>query len=230
MHLVRLRTLIINSLQNIIARNTGVSLGANKIRHFANDLVSLLLEEDDALGLAGQVSKQTIDFLTYQIKKVEKKVQGKIEWKQEHSCLTTIPGVGNILSFTITLETGPISRFPSAGNSASCCRKVPTCWTSNGKSKGNGNKKNGNNYLARAFSEAADLSRRFDPHIRAWYNRKASRTNRMVVHRALAHKLSRAAYHILRDHVPFNKGRCIGYTTGVGGDSGNGVGKTTLSD
>ena len=69
-------------------------------------------------------------------------------------CLsTTIPGVGNILSFTITLETGPVSRFAATGNYASDCRKVPTRWTSNGKSKGNGNKKNGNKYLAWAFSE-----------------------------------------------------------------------------
>jgi transposase len=156
------------------------------------------------------VSKQTIDFLTRQIKKVEKRVQGKIAWKDEYGCLTTIPGVGAILSFTIMLETGSIQRFSAAGNYASYCRKVPTCWTSNGKSKGSGNKKNGNKYLAWAFSEAAELSRRFDPTIRAWYNRKASRTNRMVAHSALAHKLSRAAYYILRDHVPFNKEKFIG--------------------
>jgi len=209
MHLVRLRTSLINSLQNIITRNTGVSLGADKISQVTNDLVSPLLQDDD-LALAGQVSKQTIDFLTHQIKRVEKKVQEKIAWKDEYGCLTTIPGVGVILSFTIMLETGSIQRFPAAGNYASYCRKVPTSWTSNGKSKGSGNKKNGNKYLAWAFSEAAELSRRFDPTIRAWYNRKASRTNRMVAHSALAHKLSRAAYYILRDHVPFNKEKFIG--------------------
>jgi transposase len=43
MHLVRLRTSLINSLQNIITRNTGVSLGADKISQVTNDLVSPLL-------------------------------------------------------------------------------------------------------------------------------------------------------------------------------------------
>jgi transposase len=210
MHLVRLKTSLINSLQNIIARNTGASIGANKISQLTHDLVSPLLEEHDDLALAGQVSKQTIDFLTRQIKKVEKKIQEKIELKKEYTCLATIPGVGVILSLTIMLETGPVSRFPAAGNYASYCRKVPIRWTSNGKSKGNGNKKNGNKYLAWAFSEAAELSRRFDPEIRAWYNRKVSRTSRMCAHAALAHKLSRAAYCILRDHVPFDKERFIG--------------------
>jgi transposase len=45
------------------------------------------------------------------------------------------------------LETGTISRFPTVGDYVSYCRKVPTGWTSNGKSKGKGNKKNGNRYL-----------------------------------------------------------------------------------
>jgi transposase len=175
-----------------------------------HDLVSPLLEQDEDLAVTGRVSKETIDFLTRQIKKVEKKVKGKIELKKEYNCLTTIPGVGVILSLTIMLETGPISRFQAAGNYASYCRKVPTRWTSNGKSKGTGNKKNGNKYLAWAFSEASELARRFDPAIRAWYDRKVSRTSRMCAHSALGHKLARAAYYIMRDQVPFDNKRLIG--------------------
>ena len=91
------------------------------------------------------------------------------------------------------------------GNYASYCRKVPTSWTSNSKSKGRGNKKNGNKYLAWAFSEAAELARRFDDTMGAYYNRKAAKTNFMVAHSALAHKLARAAYYIMRDQVPFQK-------------------------
>ena len=206
-HLVKLRTSLINSLQNILVRNTGVHVGAKKIKRLTHDVVSPLLEEDEDLVFTGRVSKQTIDFLTGQIKKVEKKVHGKVALKKEYAYLTTIPGVGDILSFTIMLETGPIDRFRAAGNYASYCRKVPTRWTSNGKSKGRGNKKNGNKYLAWAFSEAAELARRYDPKIRAWYDRKASGNNRMVAHSALAHKLSRAAYYILRDRVRFDGGK-----------------------
>src|SRR3990172_7627303 len=88
-HLVKLRTSLINSLQNILARNTGVKVGANKMKQLTNDLVSPLLEQDEDLALTGEVSKQTIDFLTRQIKKVEKKVQGKIEFNKGYACLTT---------------------------------------------------------------------------------------------------------------------------------------------
>ena len=58
MHLVKLRTSLINSLQNIIARNAGVSLGANKIKQLTHDHVAPLLDGDDDLALSGRVSKE----------------------------------------------------------------------------------------------------------------------------------------------------------------------------
>jgi len=120
-----------------------------------------------------------------------------------HSFLLSIPGVGKILALTIMLESGPIGRFTKAGNYVSYCRKVPSRWTSNGKAKGKGNKKNGNKYLAWAFSEASELSRRYHADARAYYNRKMQKTNFMVAHMALGHKLAKGAYYIMRDQVPF---------------------------
>jgi transposase len=117
----------------------------------------------------------------------------------------TMPGVGTILGLTIMLETGPIDRFAHVGKCASYCRKVPTRRISAGKGKGSGNKNNGSKYLAWAFSEAAELASRFDATVRAFYNRKASKTNFMIALSALAHKLARAAYYIIRDRVPFDK-------------------------
>ena len=207
MHLVKLRTSLINSLENIVARNVGVSLSAEKIKQLTCDHVAPLLEGDDDLALCGQVSKEAIDYLTRQINKVEKVIKKKVPFKKEHTLLETIPGVGTILSLTITLETGPIDRFSRVGNYASYCRKVPTRWLSAGKGKGKGNKKNGNKYLAWAFSEASQLARRLDPKMKTYYDRKASRTNLMVAHSALAHKLCRAAYYIIRDQVPFDSAK-----------------------
>ncbi|MFO7607075.1 MAG: transposase [Desulfurivibrionaceae bacterium] len=118
--------------------------------------------------------------------------------------LQTIPGIGRIISLTIMLETGDIGRFEKVGNFSSYCRKVPTSWTSNGKKKGSGNGKNGNKYLAWAFSEAAEFFRRYDPSARAFYNRKTAKKNFMVAHAALAHKLCRASYFIIRDGVEYD--------------------------
>ncbi|MBE7446094.1 MAG: transposase [Planctomycetia bacterium] len=46
------------------------------------------------------------------------------------------------------LETGDINRFPTVSDYSSYCRCVSSKKISNGKKKGEGNKKNGNKYLA----------------------------------------------------------------------------------
>ena len=193
-HLVRLRTSLILSLQNIITRNCGINLNGNQIKRVTENKVAPLLEGQEDLALSGKVSKETIDFLTRQITQVENFVQDKVKVKDQYKYLQTIYGVGKILSLTIMLETGPVERFIKVGNYTSYCRKVPTQWTSNNKTKGKGNKKNGNKYLAWAFSEAAERARRYDNPARAYYNKKLAKTNFMVAHTALAHKLARAAY------------------------------------
>jgi len=202
-HVVRLRTSLIISLQNIINRNIEFKLRGSKMMASTTDHVAPLLEYNEDLALAGKVSKDSIDFLTLQIKALEAKIEGKVELREPYVKLITIQGVGKILGLTIMLETGHISRFDKAGNYASYCRKVSSKWISNDKGKGKGNKKNGNKYLAWAFSEATELARRYCPEARAYYNRKMKQTNTAIAHAALAHKLARAAYYIMRDQVPF---------------------------
>jgi transposase len=202
-HLVRLRTSLIISLQNIISRNCGIRLNGDEAKRLKEDRVTPLLSQNEDLRLAGVVSKESIDFLTRQINSIEKVIESKIELKEQYRHLLSMPGIGKVLALTIMLETGPICRFEHVGNYVSYCRKVGSQWTSNGKAKGKGNKKNGNKYLAWAFSEAAELARRYDDGVRAYYNRKLQKSNLMVAHGALAHKLARAAYYIMRDEVPF---------------------------
>jgi transposase len=203
-HLVKLRTSLLLSLQGIISRNCGVKVQSNQIKVIKENRVAPFLSWNDDLELSGAVSKETIDFITHEIRKIETAIKKKIKLKKPFVVLQTICGVGDILSLTIMLETGSIERFPKVGDYVSYCRKVPSGWTSNGKTKGKGNKKNGNKYLAWAFSEAAEFARRYDEHARAWYNRKLAKSNKMVAHSALAHKLARAAYYIIKNGVPFD--------------------------
>ena len=202
-HLVRLRTSLMLSLQNIIDRNYGLRISGNDMKRLREDRVSPFFARDGDLNLVGSVSKEAIDFLTRQIRKIEKVIEEKVALRAPYRYLLTLPGVRKILALTIMLETGPISRFAKVGNYASYCRKVSSQWLSNEKVKGKGNKKSGNKYLAWAFSEAAEFARRQEGAARAYYQRKRQRTNLMVAHSALAHKLARAAYYLMRDEVPF---------------------------
>ena len=108
--------------------------------------------------------------------------------------LLSVPGIGNILGITITLETGPIARFASAGDYASYCRAVNSRCDSDGKKKGENNRKNGNKYLGWAYVEAANFAQRYSPRAQAWFASKTARAGRVVAVKALASKLAKAAF------------------------------------
>lgn len=209
-HLVRLKTSLILSLESIIARNYGVRVSAKDIKVLTEDRVTPLVDGDEYICLATLCNKRIIDNLTREIRTIERAVLDRVKLTDEYRGLVTIPGVGKILALTIMLESGPVGRFASAGNYASYCRKVSSAWLSDGKRKGGGNKKNGNKYLAWAFSEASELARRYSPTVRRYYDRKRQKINKMVAHSAVAHKLARAAYYIMRDGVEFSLEKCFG--------------------
>ena len=124
--------------------------------------------------------------------------------------LLTVDGIGTILAQTIVLETGHIGRFPTVGQYASYCRCVTSTKISNGKRKGQGNIKNGHPYLEWAYMEAAQFAIRFSPTVQRFYQRKQAKSHLMVARKAVAHKLSRACYYIMRDLVPFEVHKAFG--------------------
>ncbi len=102
---------------------------------------------------------------------------------------------------TILLETGDIKRFGSVGNYSSYCRCVESKRVSNERKKGVNNRKNGNAYLSWAFIEASNHAINSYPEIKKYYQRKLSKTMRVIALKTIANKLSKACYFILRDNV-----------------------------
>jgi transposase len=107
----------------------------------------------------------------------------------------------------ILLEAGDISRFDGPGNFASYARCVESRRTSNGKSKGQNNRKNGNRYLAWAFIEAANFAIRRSEKAKRFYQKKSKATNVVVARKALAHKIARACYWIMRKGEAYDESR-----------------------
>ena len=128
---------------------------------------------------------------------------GLFSFSTEFELLRTVWGIGEILSLVIMYEAGDMSRFASVGDFASYARCVEARRMSNGKKKADNNSKNGNRYLAWAFVEAAHFAIRYYPEAKRYYDRNASRTNAIVAIKALAHKLARASFHVLRGRVAF---------------------------
>lgn len=205
MRLVRQRTSLINSLQGVVERNFGCRLSTSKIKASKeNHVLELLSSERADLRLSGQILKECIDFFGNQIHSVEKFLLERETTRDDVNRLLAVPGIGPVLGLTIVLESGPMGRFPGVGDYSSYCRKTPSDWTSNEKTKGHGNTRNGNPYLAWAFGTAAMLMRCNCSVAKRYFEKKAARSHPCVAYHALAHKLTRAVYYVLRDGAPFD--------------------------
>jgi len=201
---VKHRTSNILSLQSTITRNLGIKMSSNEIKKLDMDDARNLFDCSNLVFMA-QNNISTIKHLAKIIKGIEKQVRPQVELRKEFEMLTTIPGIGLILGLTIMLEVGDIGRFPKVGNYASYCRCVESKRVSNGKKKGENNKKNGNKYLAWAYVEAAHFAKRYIPKAQRFYQQKMAKSNGAVATKALANKLARASYFIIRDQVAFDE-------------------------
>ena len=207
--MVRIQTQNILSIENLIARNLGDRISANRVRILKPEHVDEWLPDED-LALAVKCNLAVLTCLREQIDILEKTLKSRVHLRPEFKGLLTVDGIGLVLALTIMLETGDISRFASVGNYVSYCRCVKSVRLSNNKKKGSGNAKNGNKYLAWAFVEAAQHSIRHNKLIRGFYTRKTAKTKRVVAIKAVAHKLARACYHIIRDGVVFDESKAFG--------------------
>lgn len=202
MLVVRYRTGLQLSLQNLLVRETGERYSWRRTSKLDDEAFDELLS-DDVLRFTAREQRRLIWQVDETVQRLEGEALGLAKERPEHELLRTIPGVGQLLAMVIMLETGTIERFPTVGNYTSYCRLVKACKESNGKKKGSNNAKNGNKYLAWAWSEAAFHARMWCPAAQRWYQKKCQRSLKMVADKALAAKFCKAGYYMLQRHQPF---------------------------
>jgi transposase len=202
MQLVQDRSSHIIRYKSQIQMHTGQTVRADyiKAKKYRVPIVG-----DANVQLALQSHIAMIRALSTQIRLLEKTILAQVEPVPDFFRLKTASGIGDILAETILLETGDITRFKGPGNFASYCRCVDSRRESNGKKKGENNRKNGNKYLAWAFIEAATCAIRHSDKANRYYHKKCNATNPIVAKKALAHKIARASYWVMRNQIDFNE-------------------------
>lgn len=206
--LVRLRTTQLLSIKNLLARNCGQDTPSPLIKKWTSEeLARLPLLPEQRLAVEANFA--VMQALEQQIHLVEAELMRQLKPCKAFQLLKTMSGVGDILSMTIYLETGDIGRFESCGKFASYARMVNSKRESNGKKKGEGNRKCGNRYLCWAFIEAAHHAIASNEVIRRFYQRKCAKGLKIVAMKAVAHKLARACYNMLKDGVEFDVKRAF---------------------
>lgn len=207
-HLVRQRTALLLSTQNLLARNTGEQPSGNAVKGLSWESIEERLPEPN-LGLGVRANVAVIERLNEQIAVLEDTAKAQVRLKPAFKQLKSVAGIGEILALTIMLETGEIQRFAMPGQYASYCRCVKSERRSNDKKKGEGHRRAGNKYLAWAFVEAAHFAVRYHRPVQRFYQRKRARSNGIVAIKAVANKLARASFYVMRDQVAFQMERAF---------------------
>ena len=208
MQLVQTRSAQLACMHTQFTRSTASSPSSDALKRMLPEELETLLEEPNvASGVRANL--EVVGTLNREIARLEREVIEQVRLAAQFAPLLSIPGIGRILALAIMLETGAIERFVKVSNFSSYARCVQSKRVSNDKKKGEGNSKCGNKYLAWAFVEAAHFAVRYNPRIKRFYERKAAKTNKIVATKAVAHKLARAAYHVMRERVPFDDTRAF---------------------
>ena len=208
MQLVQTRSAQLACMHTQFTRSTASSPSSDALKRMLPEELATLLEEPNvASGVRANL--EVVGTLNREIARLEREIIEQVRLAAQFTPLLSIPGIGRILALAIMLETGAIERFAKVGNFSSYARCVQSKRLSNDKKKGEGNSKCGNKYLAWAFVEAAHFAVRYNARIKRFYERKAAKTNKIVATKAVAHKLARAAYHVMRERVPFDETRAF---------------------
>ncbi|MCC7160043.1 MAG: IS110 family transposase [Ignavibacteria bacterium] len=212
MLLVQNQTSVLLSLQSLLLRQRSRALTGNDLKRLPEE--ELLRNITDPF-VQHQVHAlfSSLRALQQAVEQIERETLPARKVDAQFQRLLTIPGIGNVLGLIIRLEAGDMSRFKTAGDFVSYCRLAPSAHFSNGRKKGEGNRKCGNRYLAWAFLEAAQFCRRYCPEAQQYYQRK-KRCGRAfstaIASKALASKLARSAYVMLTTGQAFDAGRAFG--------------------
>lgn len=208
--LVRTRSQQMLCVHNLLARNLGQQVTAQQIRKLdVHEIEALPLMAHHKLAIKANLAVMACT--DEQVHELERELLSHAKLRQAYRRLLTISGIGKVLALTIALESGDINRFSDAGHFASYARMVDSRRESNGKTKGTGNVRCGNKHLSWAFIEAAHFAVRYDDVIQRFYEKKCVKSRlKVIALKAVAHKLARAAFHVMRDDTAFEVHRAFG--------------------
>jgi transposase len=131
----------------------------------------------------------------------------KIDDPQAFHRLRSVPGIGKVLALILLYEIHDIGRFLEVGQFLSYARLVRCAHESAGKKQGTGGNKIGNAHLKWAFAEAACLFLRESEQAKKWLARREKKHGKARALGALAARLGRTVYHLLRKREVFDSKR-----------------------
>ena len=142
---------------------------------------------------------ETLDQLEAEIDELNRRVEEEVRKRPEAVRLRTHPGVGPVTALAMVLTLGPAERFASGKDVGSYFGLIPKEDSSGGKQRLGRISKQGSSFLRFLLVEAGQSAARYDPQLKRFYRRLATRKNRGVAKVAVARKLATRLYLMLRE-------------------------------
>lgn len=197
--LVRLGATIRNKLHALLAKN---GLRCPFTRILGKKTIPWLLSLDLAPvyqeALRGYL--RVAESLKGEIEEVSQRIRTSAEQDHRAVRLFSLYGIGKWTALLIVSEIGDIGRFPSAKHLCSYAGLVPSVHVSGNTSYTGHITKQGSKWLRWALVEAAHHAIRKPPY-RAFYQKTAKRRGKAIAKVAVARKLLKAIYHLLREET-----------------------------
>jgi transposase len=194
---VQARTRTKNQLQAM-----ALSHGVQKKHRLWTQAGRAELEQLPLLPYAAERRKkllEELDGLETEIRELDRRVAEEARQRAEAVRLMTHPGVGPVTALAMVLTLGPAERFESAKQVGSYFGLIPSETSSGGKQRLGKISKQGSSFLRFLLVEAGQTAARYDPQLKRFYRRLATRKNRGVAKVAVARKLATRMYLMLRE-------------------------------
>jgi transposase len=209
--LVGERTALINQLRAILLeRGIVVGQGKRKLQEF----LAQLMDEREGEGLSPRLTLLVADAraqwaeLDRRIAAFDAEFAAAAKASDDVRRLTAIPGFGALTATALVAAIGGGESFEHARDFAAWLGLVPRQFTTGGKAKLLGISKRGNKYLRKMLIHGARAAL---PHVAArdnalgrWAKALLGRAHKNIAIVALANKLARIAWAVLRRGAPFS--------------------------
>ena len=161
MHLSRQRAHLIAHIQNTVHQYNLPALGVRLGKPTERGDVTECFPAGDTQSMV-QLDLDLIGYYDQQLSQLEWQLvkQARAHDAQMYHLISSIRGIGKILTLVLLYEIQDIHRFPTSGQFLSYARLVRCAKESAGKKVGKSNKKIGNSYLRWAFGGGGALPER----------------------------------------------------------------------
>lgn len=158
---------------------------------------------------------ELLDDLSRRIKVVEGLLEKSAAGDRRVELLLTHKGIGLLSALVVVHTLGDISRFPSSKEAVAYTGLDPLERSSAGKVRTGSISKAGSAVLRHLLGQAMHVAARYDPELKAFYKRLASRRSKSIAKTAATRKLLIRLFIMLRDGIDYAEFKRRGSAVGM---------------